>query len=81
MTAAALEAHLQRLVDTHRFPGLSFAVHSRDSDRPLFLYEAGTSDLARGTPFKRDTVVDTASVSKALVVVLAQQLVETGLHP
>jgi CubicO group peptidase (beta-lactamase class C family) len=73
-----LRAFLQRLVDSHTVPGLSLSVYQRSGDRQVFLHEAGVSDVQNNTLFKEDTVIDIASVSKSLIVVLAQQLVEKG---
>jgi len=76
-----LRTYLRSLVDTNVLPGLCFAVYTRHAsggENVAFMEEYGVADIQKGTPFAKDTVVDVASLSKALIAVLAQTFVEEG---
>lgn len=67
---------MRRLVDERRFAGLSVAVMRRG--RVAYFDACGHADIARGVPFRDDTLVRIYSMTKPLTSVAIMMLYEEG---
>ncbi|GJE62662.1 serine hydrolase domain-containing protein [Methylobacterium trifolii] len=71
-----IDGWMRRLVDDGKLAGLSVTVARRG--RTVFGRAHGLSDIARRTPFTRDTVTRIYSMTKPLTSVAVMQLYEAG---
>src|SRR5580698_11470168 len=67
---------MQRLVDENKVPGVSVAVLRRGE--PAYCAATGLADIARGTPWTRETLLRIYSMSKPLTSTAIMMLYEEG---
>ena len=67
---------MQRLVDENKVPGVSVAVLRRGE--PAYCAATGLADIARGTPWTRDTLLRIYSMTKPLTSTAIMMLYEEG---
>lgn len=73
---AALSSQVEARIASGRYPGAVFAVAR--GDRLLVMDAVGMSDIAAGTPMRRDTIFRTMSMTKPVTATAAMILVEEG---
>ncbi len=75
-TRLQAQRELQRLVDEHHAPGISYAVVT--SDRVVFQGSAGVADAAEARAVSSDTRFMAFSITKALTAIAVVRLAERG---
>lgn len=68
---------MQSYIDTRRFAGASVLV--AQGGQEVYYHDCGLRDLARATPFQRDTVARIYSMTKPITSVALMMLAERGL--
>jgi CubicO group peptidase (beta-lactamase class C family) len=74
---AALDAHVRRLMDFHRTPGLALAVTDRAG--PIKVSAYGLADIDARTPITPDTLFEIGSIGKTFTAIAVMQAHEAGL--